>query len=110
MSLFAKHIDLAKVLDVSVLSNRATARYLFENKIEKSLSPKIRLDFKDVEFASRSFLDELNYHLKEKRFVSIEKINMNDQVLKMDHLVRRDKNTIKSNFRSENKERELLSI
>lgn len=110
MNIFAKHIDLAKVLDVSVLSNRATARHVYESKIEKSWSPKIRLDFRGIDFASRSFLDELNHHLTEKKFTSFEKVNMNEQILKMDELVKSRKSSNKSQIKREDNKPEMLSI
>lgn len=88
MNIFAKHIALKKVLSVSVLSTRATARYLYDEAIRTS-KEKIILDFQDIEFASRSFMDELNYLISSQEKKEFTKIKMNDQVRKMDELVQR---------------------
>lgn len=89
MNLFAKHIFIYELLNVSVLSNRATARALFNQEIKNSYAISFNIDFKNIEFASRSFLDELNYHLSTKKFCSINKLHMNDQVTRMNELVQR---------------------
>ncbi len=85
MSIFDKHINLQKEFDVSALNNRATAKKLVKS-IQSSWVNTVVLDFSDIEFASRSFLDELNSHLPhiEKE---VKKTNMNASVREMDELV-----------------------
>lgn len=82
-----KHIDLSQYLEVTVLSNRATARTLIKH-IQTLDQENIQLDFSDIEFASRSFMDQLNSEIKDLEQISVELINMNDQVSQMYTLVR----------------------
>ncbi|MEQ8524353.1 hypothetical protein [Gracilimonas sp.] len=110
MNIFAKHIDLSKKLNVSVLSNRATARTLYNKEIKKTLYPNVVIDFKDIEFASRSFLDELNSLLAEKRFSNIHKMNMNHQVSKMDKLVSNKSEIVREDFKQKKSEADLMTV
>ncbi len=107
MNLFVKDIKVRKFLGVTVLSNRATARALVkEIKIKKW--KKVKLDFDGIEFASRSFLDELNSKIKEINNIKFNKINMNDQVTKMDALVQSKK--IRNWWTSKDKEQEKIDV
>lgn len=100
MSIFDKHIKLKKVFEVTALNNRATAKRLVE-RIENSWANTVILDFADIEFASRSFLDELNSHLSHID-KEIKKVNMNSSVKEMDKLVQKPKATYSnSNTESE---------
>lgn len=94
MTLFTKNIKLRDLLNVQVLSTRSTARKLFDEVIKKSSSQHFRLDFKDIAFASRSFMDELNV-LAMKLNVTFQEVNMNEQIKKMAQLV---KDTEKAHF------------
>jgi hypothetical protein len=94
-----KYIEIRRILDVSVLSTRATARYLFNKEIKKYSQDSFKLDFKGIEFASRSFMDELNLLIK-KYSLAVHKINMNSQIQQMDELVL---TTEQSQFFTENK-------
>ena len=85
MSIFDKYINLRKEFDVSALNNRATAKKLVK-RIESSWVNTVVLDFSDIEFASRSFLDELNSHLPHID-KEVKKTNMNASVREMDELV-----------------------
>ncbi|MEX2403972.1 MAG: DUF4325 domain-containing protein [Balneolales bacterium] len=88
MITFTKHINIQKVLLVSVLSTRATARTLFHDVIRNYKNRnKFKLDFKHIEFASRSFIDELNSLIVNHPHISFKKVNMNKQVKQMDELV-----------------------
>jgi len=107
MNIFAKHITLNKVLFVSVLSTRATARCLYDEAMRTS-KKKIILDFQDIEFASRSFMDEINYLINNQDQKEFIKVNMNDQVMKMNELVQ--KPASKEEWDSENKEYEDSEI
>ena len=53
----------------------------------KLLKKNIILDFQDIEFASRSFMDEINYLISSQDKKEFAKVKMNDQVMKMDDLV-----------------------
>lgn len=110
MSIFVKHIELSDKLNVSVLSNRATARVLFKKEIKNTLYPQIRIDFKNIEFASRSFLDELNYLMANKKLINIQKVNMNEQVLRMEKLVTESRKTGNQNFSPKKSESTLITI
>jgi hypothetical protein len=76
------------MLNVGVLAARATARRLFREQIEESSSDSFKLDFNGIEFASRSFMDELNLLIKDHSY-RVHKINMNSQVQQMDELVQK---------------------
>lgn len=93
MSIFDKHIVLGEFLNVSLLSTRATARELM--KQIKTLRLSVVLDFEDIEFASRSFMDELNILVKESRWTRYTYVHMNEQVRRMKNLVER---SAKSDF------------
>lgn len=69
-----------------MLGNRATAR-LVVDKIGQMGTEPTTLDFSDIEFASRSFMDELNGRIGQREHMRVMKVNMNDQVSKMDELV-----------------------
>jgi 6-pyruvoyl-tetrahydropterin synthase len=86
-----KCINVSKFLSVSVLGNRATARFLIDEIKEMNASNMI-LDFSLVKFASRSFMDELNAKIKEDKDTTYSKVNMNEQVAKMDQLVQDKEN------------------
>lgn len=86
MSTSANHINLSRFLSLSVLGNRATAR-LLAKEIDQAGGEHITLDFSDIEFASRSFMDELNGRIGQREHIKVDKVNMNDQVSKMDELV-----------------------
>lgn len=88
MIMSIKCINISHILEVSVLATRATARRLFSEQIEQSPSNNFELDFSGVEFASRSFMDELNLLVQDHSY-SIHKINMNRQVQQMDKLVQK---------------------
>ena len=92
-------INIQKYLQVSVLSNRSTAKVLLDEAL-KNKNTSIVLDFADIEFASRSFLDELNYLINENDDKSFVKINMTNQLQKMDYLVQKPSKDINSNQRS----------
>ncbi|MGK7371020.1 MAG: STAS-like domain-containing protein [Candidatus Halalkalibacterium sp. M3_1C_030] len=106
MSIFDKHIKLKKVFEVTALNNRATAKRLVE-RIENSWANTIILDFTDIEFASRSFLDELNSHLPHID-KEIKKIHMNASVKEMDKLVQKPKATYSN--RNTDSEPEVLTF
>ncbi|WP_440999825.1 STAS-like domain-containing protein [Fodinibius sp. SL11] len=106
MSIFDKHINLRKEFDVSALNNRATAKKLVK-RIESSWANTVVLDFSDIEFASRSFLDELNSHLPHVD-KEVKKTNMNASVREMDELVQQPKEKV--NYSSTDSEAELLSF
>jgi hypothetical protein len=95
MSTSVKKIEIKKILEVEVLALRATARRLLNEEVRNSSYTKFKLDFRGIEFASRSFMDELNALLKENSVCTFKKINMNEQIQQMDHLVLR---TTKSQF------------
>lgn len=87
MSIFDKHINLKKVFNVTALNNRATAKRLVK-RIEKSWANTVILDFSEIDFSSRSFMDELNSHLPHIN-KEVKKTNMNPSVKEMDELVQR---------------------
>lgn len=98
-NLFIKRINLQKDFAVNSLNTRATAKKLV-NKIESSWINTIVLDFSDIEFASRSFLDELNSHLPHID-KEVKKKNMNASVKEMDELVQQPREEVKySNTKS----------
>ncbi len=103
MSISAERINVSDFLSVTVLSNRATARSLV-NEIMEMNKNKAKLDFVDVEFASRSFMDELNSKIREFSHIKFSKINMNNQISKMDSLVQDKKNRKSWIDRSENRD------
>ena len=110
MNTSAEHISLAKVLSVSVLSTRATARYLFDEamRISKKI---IILDFQGIEFASRSFMDEINYLISSQDQKEFTMVNRNDQVKKMDELVQKPVSSEEWDFEDNRFEStEILSI
>lgn len=112
MTIFAKHIDLQNALSVDVLSTRATARSL-ESEINSffNLSRSVTLDFEGIEFASRSFMDELNIIIRENDRVDVKKINMNEQVGKMDELIQSSsKKRSWETPRSESGQSEMMTI
>lgn len=86
MTIFSKHINLNEELLVKILSNRSTARRLF-NETQKTLWRKVILDFDKIEFASKSFLDELNALIEEQNEKTYVKENMSEEVQKMEQLV-----------------------
>ncbi|TYP93524.1 hypothetical protein LX73_1229 [Fodinibius salinus] len=106
MSIFDKHINLRKEFDVSALNNRATAKKLVK-RITSSWVNTVVLDFSDIEFASRSFLDELNSHLPHID-KEVKKTNMNASVKEMDELVQQPKDQFDSTFTKT--ESELLTF
>lgn len=110
MSIFDKHIKLAKVFDVTALNNRATARKLVK-KIKNAWSDTIFLDFTDIDFASRSFLDELNAYLSHID-KEVKKANMSPTVRKMDKLVQKPKDRSKTTYNNSkaDSEQELLTF
>lgn len=81
-----KTIHVRSILDVSTVATRATARRLFKEQIKRSSADSFVLDFEGIEFASRSFMDELSLLIKDHSY-NIRKINMNSQVQQMDELV-----------------------
>lgn len=86
MSTFTKNIKIRNLLAVQVLSTRSTAHRLL-NEITKMSSRKhFQLDFNDIAFASRSFMDELNV-LATQNEITFDKVNMNEQIQKMAQLV-----------------------
>ena len=87
MTTSAKHIDLSQYLEVTILSIRATARTLIKH-VRSLEQEKIMLDFSDIDFASRSFMDQLNSEIRDLEQISVELINMNYQVSQMNTLVR----------------------
>lgn len=112
MTIFAKHIDLQSALSVDVLSTRATARSL-ESEINSffNFSRSVTLDFEGIEFASRSFMDELNIIIRENDQADVTKVNMNEQVRKMDELVKRSsKKRSWETMRSEPGQSEMMTI
>ncbi|MDR8391498.1 STAS-like domain-containing protein [Aliifodinibius sp. S!AR15-10] len=110
MSIFDKHINLRKEFDVSALNNRATAKKLVK-RIESSWVNTVVLDFSDIEFASRSFLDELNSHLPHID-KEVKMTNMNSSVREMDELVQKPKDHSKAAFSNSKatSESELLTF
>lgn len=102
----AEHIILNTKFSVNSLNTRATAKRLVKS-IEKSWANTVILDFFDIDFASRSFMDELNSHLPHID-KEIKKINMNPSVNEMDELVQRPKE-INSNSSKES-EPELMTF
>jgi len=104
MSIFDKHINLRKEFDVSALNNRATAKKLVK-RIESSWVNTVVLDFSDIEFASRSFLDELNSHLPHID-KEVKKTKMNASVREMDELVQQTKDQHNSAFSKSNTQSE----
>lgn len=109
-NLFIKRINLQRDFGVSSLSTRATAKKLI-NRIESSWVNTVVLDFSDIEFASRSFLDELNSHLPHI-VKEIKKINMSSSVKEMDELVQKPKDHSKAAFSNSKatSESELLTF
>lgn len=85
--MFAKRINIYEVLSVNILATRPTARILLYRAMERYTNKKIKLDFKSIEFAARSFMDEMNIIIKKHPERVFYKTNMNDQVQKMDNLV-----------------------
>jgi hypothetical protein len=88
MTIFSKHISLSEELSVKILSNRSTARLLFD-KTQKTFWSEVILDFTEIEFASKSFLDELNALINQQDEKTYLKENMAEEVQKMDELVQR---------------------
>jgi hypothetical protein len=110
MSISANHIDLNKKLSVNILSNRSTARLLF-NMTQKVQSNKIIFDFGNIVFASKSFLDELNALIKEHDTKIYLKENMSDEVQKMDQFVQRSQVKEQRDFKKEsNKTADIVAI
>lgn len=110
MSIFDKHIKLAKVFDITALNNRATARKSVK-RIEKSWTNAVVLDFEDIDFASRSFLDELNAYLPHID-KEVKKTNMSPTVKRMDKLVQKPKDRSKTTYNNSkaDSEQELLTF
>lgn len=110
MSIFDKHIDLHQFLGVKVLSTRATARELMEQI--KTLKFTVYFDFSGIEFASRSFMDELNSLIDESTWTAYKFAGMNEQVRRMNELVS-DKDTreyLNSNKSKKSDQSEMVSI
>ncbi|MDA3856053.1 MAG: hypothetical protein PF569_07355 [Candidatus Woesearchaeota archaeon] len=70
-----KKIELSKSFK-NKLALRSTARHLFDIIIEENITT---LDFKNIEFISRSFANEL-LKLEKETKLKLEKINMSSNV------------------------------
>lgn len=82
------YVNIAKAVS-PVLGIRLTATQFFKN-FESKNDNKIEIDFKDVEFISRSFAHE---YLKQKQISSkkIQEINIPPNVKQMIEIVQRSK-------------------
>lgn len=83
-----KIILLTEIFKSSSLITRRAARELFD-VISESEDKKIILDFNKIEFASRSFFDELNSKMSEIKLLgkNIEIINLNENLAKLYKIV-----------------------
>lgn len=83
-----KVISLTEIFNSSSLITRQTARELFDI-IAKSDEKKIILDFNKIEFASRSFFDELNNEMSKIALLGkeVEFINLNESIAKLYKMV-----------------------
>lgn len=81
----SKTIDLKEYLKSTSLVTRQSVRDLFD-MIEKSEDKIIILDFQDMEFASRSFFDELN-DKQSKSNKKVEFVNLNLDLQKLSEFV-----------------------
>jgi hypothetical protein len=110
MTIFSKHISLSEELSVKILSNRSTARLLFD-KTQKTFWSEVILDFTEIEFASKSFLDELNALIKQQDEKTYAKENMAEEVKKMDELVQHSQDEKPWNSQEEsNKKADMVAI
>ena len=103
-----KHIILQELYGTNALSTRAAARELMD-RIKSSEAQSILLDFRNIRFASRSFMDELNAHLSEMS-LDATKTNMNTSVRKMDELVQQPRTSEETNEPDDHPESEVLSF
>lgn len=83
---FKRTIHLSEELSTSTLSARATARRIFKSINKYWFINVIELDFREIQFCSRSFMDELNHLINESQY-EIYKTNMNQSVKKMNEKV-----------------------
>lgn len=83
-----KIINLGEIFNSSSLITRQMAREIF-NIIAKSDENKIVLDFNKIEFASRSFFDELNNEMSKITLLGkeVEFINLNESIEKLYKMV-----------------------
>ncbi len=83
-----KNILLTETFRSSSLITRQAARELFDI-ISKSEDKKIILDFNKIEFASRSFFDELNSKTNKIKLLgkNIEVANLNENLAKLYQIV-----------------------
>lgn len=86
--MFQNQINLADVFKSSSLISRQAARELFEI-ISREQSSEIILDFKDINFASRSFFDELNSQHNKINLLGkkVEFVNLNENLTKLLEIV-----------------------
>ena len=82
----SKTIILKEYLKSTSLVTRQSVRDLFD-MIQKSNDKVIILDFKDMEFASRSFFDELNEKQSKLLDKKVEFINLNPDLQKLSEFV-----------------------
>lgn len=86
---------------------------MLESEIKSffNFSRSVTLDFEGIEFASRSFMDELNIIIRENDRADVKKINMNGQVRKMDELVQSSsKKRSWETMQSESSQSEMMTI
>ncbi len=83
-----KMILLTETFKSSSLITRQAARELFDI-ISESEDKKIILDFNKIEFASRSFFDELNSKMSKIKLLgkNIEIVNLNENLAKLYKIV-----------------------
>lgn len=83
-----KIILLTETFKSSSLITRQAARELFDI-ISGSEDKKIILDFDKIEFASRSFFDELNSKMSKIKLLgkNIEMVNLNENLAKLYKIV-----------------------
>lgn len=83
-----KTINLAGIFNSSSLITRQAARDLF-SIIAKSEEKKITLDFNKIEFASRSFFDELNSEMTKIALFGkeVEFVNLSESIEKLYKMV-----------------------
>ncbi|MCH8549755.1 MAG: STAS-like domain-containing protein [Balneolaceae bacterium] len=101
-----KKILVRNALSASIMSTRATARVLFNLAMEAKCKI-VELDFSNIEFASRSFLDELNCLIENQSEISVRKTNLNEQVEKMEKVVKSPK-AVKSTSNKAQKKSTLI--
>lgn len=98
-------INISEVFSAQSLVTRQAARDLFEIVV-KNPNDNIILDFTNIDYASRSFFDELNSFEKEYKSLGkkVEMQNINPQLVSLYNLVRtRIKSSSRISYKSVSK-------